>query len=257
VSALERIGEETGNPGYLREVRARKGETVASVFKRPCPAYLPTERNYERIVETLAFNALSAAQQQGTVEEMTDDLISSGAWTVGNLVVCYHALSAEGLLDVPLGRVRNLSTAERLRVTRLAQSGRVDEAIGEHLRCALDGEEPGMEILNDPNYRQACDNAVWDVFADLTNDYAPTPEREAYMQRHCAGRPVTLALLESAWSACQRNEASYARHEILNQVSSEAEPPTERELNGLSDAAVNDLYRASLREYVKSIHATK
>jgi hypothetical protein len=161
--ARERVGAETNNEGFRDEVRQRKGETIAQQFKRANPSYIPTQNNYQTIAATLSFNTLSAAQQEGTIDERVADMIDGGFWTVANLTSCFHALIKEGLLDVPLGSVRNLSTAERLQVTRLAQSGRVDQAIGEHMKCALDGEEPGMEILNDPNYRQACDNAVWGV----------------------------------------------------------------------------------------------
>jgi hypothetical protein len=157
------------------------------------------------------------------------------------------------LLEVPMGSTRNLSSAERLRVTRLAQSGRVDAAIGEYLKCALDGEEPGMELLDDPVYREVCDDAVWYVFADITNDYVPTPEREAYIQRHCAGRPITLALLQSAWKACQVNEQRHQRGELLDQYQRPQDAPTTpANLDALSDDAVDDLYHRSLRAYADS-----
>jgi hypothetical protein len=49
--------------------------------------------------------------------------------------------------------------------------------------------------------------------APRSYDYVPTPEREAYLERHCAGRPITLPLLQSAWSACQANEKRHERGE--------------------------------------------
>jgi hypothetical protein len=154
---------------------------------------------------------------------------------------------------VPLGSTRELSTTERLRVTRMAQAGRVDAAIGEYLKCALDGEEPGMDLLDDPVYRQVCDDAVWYVFADITNDYVPSAEREAYIQRHCAGRPITLALLQSAWTACQQNEQRHQRGELLDQYQRHEElPTTPANLDALSDDAVDDLYHRSLRAYADS-----
>lgn len=99
-----------------------------------------------------------------------------------------------------MGSTRNLPTAERLRVTRLAQSGRVDAAIGEYLKCALDGEEPDMDMLNDPAYLQACNEAVYSVFTDIQLDYSPTPEREAYLSRYAGTRPLTLALLPTGFA---------------------------------------------------------
>jgi hypothetical protein len=253
LDVLDRVGQETGNTDFRAEVRDRRGETTAAAFKKANPEYLPTDKNYSLILQTLAFNALPNAD--GDLREIQADLIEAGFWTVPNLTATYRALQNEGMLEVAAGTARQLSSSERLRVTRLAQSGRVDQAIGEYLNCALDGdgEELGMELLDDPKYRQVCDEAVWSVFADITYDYVPSAERESYMQRHCAGRPVTLALLQSAWAACQRHEANYVRQEIISQVRSETQPPTERELDALSDEGVENLYRASLREYARSI----
>jgi hypothetical protein len=143
LDVLDRVGQETGNAGFRSEVRDRKGETVAGSFKRANPEYLPTDNNYRLMATTLAFNA--GIQQDGDLRDIVDDLIDAGFWTVQNLAATYRALDAEGMLDVPAGSARKLSTAERLRVTRLAQSGRVDQAIGEYLKCALDGEELDSE----------------------------------------------------------------------------------------------------------------
>jgi hypothetical protein len=100
----------------------------------------------------------------------------------------------------------------------MAQAGRADEAIAEFLRCSLDSEEPTLEMVNDPEDRDVCDTAVWTVSESISNDYVPTPTRDAFMRRHCAGRPITVALLQSAWAACQgvRRLRNGAR-ETLNQ----------------------------------------
>jgi hypothetical protein len=250
--SLERVGGEIGHEGFRNEVRQRKGESVAASFKRACPDYLPTDANYDMIVDTLAFNALPDSQREGEIDEIVADLIDGGFWTVPNLTATYNALTAEGLLEVPMGSTRALSTAERLRVTRLAQSGRVDAAIGEYLKCSLDGEEPGMELLDDPVYREVCDQAVWYVFADITNDYVPSAERETYIQRHCAGRPITLALLQPAWTACQVNEQRHQRGELLDSYQQEI-PVAPANLDALSDDAVDRLYHQSLRALADSV----
>lgn len=252
--SLERVGSEIGHEGFRNEVRQRKGESVAANFKRACPDYLPTDANYSMIVDTLAFNALPASQQEGETDEIVADLIDGGFWTTGNLVATYNALNAEGLLEVPMGSTRSLSTTERLRVTRMAQSGRVDAAIGEYLRCSLSGEEPDMDMLNDPAYLQACNDAVYSVFTDTQLDYSATPEREAYLSRYAGTRPLTLALLQSAWSACQATEQRYQRGELLDSYErpQDAQPPSAKEIDALSDDAIDDLYHRSLRAYADS-----
>jgi hypothetical protein len=231
-----------------------KGELIATQFKQACPGYVPTQQNFESITQTLAFNTLSPSQQSGTIDEIVADLIDGGYWTVTNLKACFDALTREGVLDVPAGSTRNLSSSERLKVTRLAQGGQVDAAIGRYICAALDGEEPTMEMVSDPTYRPVCDAAVWAVFKDITNDFVPTAEREAYIKRHVAGRPVTIELLQSAWAACQRAEQSYARQEVLAQAQGpESRPVSARELEGLSDEEVDSLYHRSLRQYAQAV----
>jgi hypothetical protein len=250
---LRRIGEETGNTGIIDEVRQRKGESVCARFKAANPGYLPTSNNYATVVETLAFNALSPADQEGSVDEQVAALIDLGFWTEQNLTATFHALTAEGLLDVPLGSTRELSTAERLRVTRMAQAGRVDAAIGEYLKCALDGEEPDLDMLNDPDYLEACNAAVYSVFSDITLDYNPSPEHQSYLMRYAGSRPLTLPLLQQAWVSCQATEQRYQRGELLDQYQrQDTQPPSLKEIDALDDASVEKLYHGALKEYVNS-----
>jgi hypothetical protein len=253
--ALTQVGTDTGDPGYLREVRERKGETVAQQFKRACPGYLPTNANLDSMVEVMAFNHLPTSQQGGDVEELIDRLVAVGAWTVQNLTGCYRALDEQGLLQIPAGQPRNLTDTERLRVTRLAQLGHADQAISEYLQCALDGEEPTIELINDPDYRQVCDDAVWAVFEDSQNDYYATPERRAYLARYCGGRPLTLMLMQAAWAACQASEAKHERSSLLTSMQEPQQPERPANLDALSDEAVDDLYHRSLRAYAASIRA--
>jgi hypothetical protein len=95
---------------------------------------------------------------------------------------------------------------------------------------------------------------VWFVFENITNDFVPSPERESYIQRHCAGRPITLALLQSAWAACQANELRHQRGELLDSYQRPQElPATPANLDALSDDAVDRLYHQSLRALADSV----
>jgi hypothetical protein len=258
--SLERVGNEIGNEGFRDEVRQRKGESVAEAFKRANPAYIPTARNYETIATTLAFNALPASEQNGTTDEIVAALIDGGFWTVANLAACYRALNDEGLLDVPAGSTRNLSSAERLQVSRLAQAGRIDQGIGMYLKFALDGEDPDMSMVNDLAYIGVCNDAVYAVFEDTQLDFEPTPERQQYLMRYAGSRPLTLPLLQQAWRSCQANEQRPERSELLapyQRPEDTPPPPSPKEMEALSDDQVSDdqvdrLYHDSLREYAAS-----
>jgi len=248
-SALERAGQETGDPTFRDEVRERKRDLIAQQFKAACPAYIPTQHNSRVLTSTLSFNALPLSQQDGDIEDQVAALIDGGHWTVPNLVACFNALTQEGQLDVPVGQARNLSERERLRVSRLAQAGRTDEAIGEFVRCSLDGEEPTLEMIHDPNYRAVCDDAVLTVFEEITLDCVLTQERQRYLLRHCGNRLLTLALLQQAWRACQANEQRHERGELLGQYQS----PRAKQIDAMDDVAVDRLYHESLRAYANSV----
>jgi len=253
--SLERVGSEIGHEGFRDEVRQRRGESVAERFKAANPSYVATKNNYDTMVETLSFNALNTADQEGTIDEQVAALIDLGFWTVPNLTSTFLALQAEGRLDIAAGSTRKLSAAERLRVTRMAQAGRVDAAIGEYLKCALDGEEPDPDMLNDPDYLEACNAAVYSVFSDITLDYNPTPEHQSYLMRYAGSRPLTLPLLQQGWRSCQATEQRYQRGELLDQYQQRPEdtqPPSLKEIDALDDASVENLYHGALKEYVNS-----
>jgi hypothetical protein len=255
LESLDRVGAETGIPEYAAEVRERRAETVAQAFKRRCPGYLPTQRNLDAMVETLAFNALSTSEQDGDTEELIDRLALAGKWTIENLQACYLALNREGLLELPAGEARPLSTSEKLDVSRLAQNGRQFEAIDKFLQYSLPDEEPGVEILTDPAYRELLDTAVLYVWELAQEDYSPTAERREFIQNFAAGRPLTLTLIGSAWTACQDKEKRYERGELLEQYQrpEDTAPPTAKELDAMDDQEFQRLYRDSIRAYAQQI----
>ena len=253
--ALERVGTETGNPTLLADVRDQRAERVVMEFKFLNPEYLPTPDNFRAMVATLAFNALPSSEQDGDTDDVADRLMAEGHWTLENLQRVYDALDREGLLDKAAGEPRNLTEREHLRVARLAQAGRTEEAIGEYLRCALDGDEPDLELIQDPRYRALCDDAVWIVWEVVTDDYTPSPTREAFLRRHCGERPITIPLLNAAWVELKRRESGYARSELLGQVQrpAEPEPVTAKQIDALDDESVDRLYHESLRAYATSV----
>lgn len=245
--------QETGSADLLRDVRDRRAEEVVRAFKRACPEYLPTDQNFHDMLRTLNYNAFGQ-DHYDDADELIDRLIIEGFWSVDNLTRVFEALDREGILQKPLGEPRNLSNSERLRVSRLAQSGKIDEAIGFYLRASLDGEEPTMDMINDPKYRDVCDSAVWEVWENITHDYTPTPEREAFIRRHCGNRPITVPLLNAAWDALKKREAGRERSALLNQVERpQPETVAPKDIDALDDNAVDRLYHDSLRAYAESI----
>ncbi len=250
VSAME----ESGSEALLRDVRDRRAEEVVQAFKRECPDYLPTDENFRSMVTTLAYNALPDSEQHADPDTLVDRLIERGYWTVDNLTRVYQALNREALLDIPAGEPRNLTDRERLRVSRMAQAGQVESAVGEFLRCSLDGDEPSAEFASDPKYRSLCDDACYYVFCESQLDFVETASRRAYLLRYAGNRPLTIPLLQQAWKSCQQNEARHDRSAVLNQLE-QPQPArvSAEQLDGLDDSAVDRLYHDSLRAYADSV----
>jgi hypothetical protein len=257
--SLERVGNEIGHEGFRDEVRQRKGERIAQLFMQARPGYVASDENLDRVTATMAYNYLPPSDRNAPTRELIDRLIDTGAWDVQHLCAVYDALDNEGSLEVQTGEPRNLSESERLRVARLAQSGRPDQAIGFYLECALPDVEPSLELLNDPQYRAVCDSASWTVWETITTDYTPTASREAFLRRHCGQRPITLPLLDAAWAALKQREAGYERSAILGQIErpEKAQPVSGREIDALSDEAVDQLYHSSLRAYADQIRRSR
>jgi hypothetical protein len=258
LESLARVGSETGITDYIDEVRDRKGELEAIKFKRLRPDYLQTDRNYRSIVEVLSFNHLTVHQQNGSIKEQMDALCAGGFWTAANLVGAYDALNEEGALDVAAGTARQLSSSETLDVSRLAQNGKQFEAIDRFLQYSLPDEDPGVEILTDPAYRDLLDTAVLYVWELAQEDYSPTAERREFIQNFAAGRPLTLTLVGSAWAACQENEKRHLRGELLEQYQrpEDTAPPTQKALDNMGDAEFERLYRDSIRAYAQSVRGS-
>jgi hypothetical protein len=253
---LKRVADEIGHEQFVDEVRQRKGELVVQQFKRERPDYLPCSENTDRVTETMAFNFLPLNARDGDTDEIINRLIDANVWDLQHLCAVYDALEAEGLMVHPAGDPRPLTERERLRIARMAQAGRVDEAIGEYLRCALDGDEPSLDLVSDPKYRALCDDAVFAVFEETQLDFVPTGSRKAFLFRFAGNRPLTLPLLQQAWKACQQNERQHGRAALLNQIERKQQtPPTPAEIDELKDDEIETLYRESLRAYSETFRA--
>jgi hypothetical protein len=91
---------------------------------------------------------------------------------------------------------------------------------------------------------------VWET---ATTDFTPTAERREFIRRYVAGRPLTLNLLDAAWTACQASERRFERGELLNSIEQRQQtPPTPAEIDSLKDDEVERLYHSSLKAYAET-----
>src|SRR5215469_8903124 len=103
-----RVARETGDPELLESYQNQQAEQAAREFVRRNPAYYRCPENWERIVRTLAFNALGWSEDEESTDEAEHELIQRGFWTDDNLTAAFKALTRAGALQVRPDQARNL-----------------------------------------------------------------------------------------------------------------------------------------------------
>jgi len=89
------------------------------------------------------------------------------------------------------------------------------------LKFTLSENQLDAAILSDAAYRNACDAAVFFVFECGENDYSSLPSRRQFLRNYAGGRPLSLALLRSAWAACKQHEAAAERGLLFDRSANE------------------------------------
>jgi hypothetical protein len=104
---------------------------------------------------------------------------------------------------------------------------------------------------NCPKFPEAC-LFCWENYR---KDYSPTTDRRRFFRDYCAGRFVTVALLDAAWEECKRVETDATRSALFNQPENEGNARTNDvpAFDRLDDEGIADLYHRTLREYAQTV----
>jgi hypothetical protein len=259
---MEELAKETNNPELISELANERAEEVAHEFRRRNPGYLKCNANWRSMIETLAHNYLG--EDDLDVEEAQDLLISGGLFTVENLTAAFRALDRVGALEYPSNHARPLKAAQRLRAEQLAANGDVLGGIVEYVKGRISEEagyevaftlEDPLEFTTDPAMRPILEEACMFAWETYKKDYSPSPARRRFLREYCAGRFVTVALLDAAWEECKRVERDTTRSALFNQTEKEPAQRTNdtSSLDRLDDAGIDDLYHRTLREYAQAV----
>jgi hypothetical protein len=255
----EQVARETGNPELLKEWQYGRAEQVAIEFMRLNPSYHRCEENWEALIQTLALNALGWHEDMATTEEVQEELITRGFWTVENLTSAFRSLSRQGVLEVKPGQPRTLTERERRAIAMQASSGDIEGAIARYLLRRAPEEKAhafmdapttidALDEVADPELARIVREAVWFCWENGRPNYSPNRERRRFMQDYIAGRIPTARLLDEAWAACQAAEKDALRSGLLQQVSEPDDTQHAPNLDGLSDEAIDSLYHRTLRK---------
>ena len=175
----------------------------------------------------------------------------------------FHALDRIGALEYPANHARPLKEAQRLRAAQLAANGDVLGGIVEYVKGRI-SEEAGYEVAftledplaftSDPNDQPILQEACLFCWEHYRKDCSPSPARRKFLREYCAGRFVTIGLLDFAWDECKRIERDATRSALFNPPENESSSRNEESsLDKLDDAGIDDLYHRTLREYAQNV----
>jgi hypothetical protein len=258
---VEEIAKETHNPELISELANERAEEVAHEFRRRNPDYLKCDANWRSIVETLAHNLLG--EDDLDTEEAQELLIAGGHWTLENLTAAFRTLDRVGALEYPVNQPRPLKEAQRLRAEQLAANGDVLGGIVEYVKGRISEEAADeaaftladpLAFTTDPQMRPILEEACFFCWEAYRKDYSPSHDRRRFLRDYCAGRFVTVALLDAAWEECKRVEKDVMRSALLDPVGTETEEiiAGPSSLDCLDDGRIDDLYHRTLREYART-----
>jgi hypothetical protein len=259
---MEELAKETNNPDLIAELADERAEQVAHEFRRRTPGYLKCDANWRSMIETLAHNFLGEDDLEA--EEAQELLITGGHFTVENLTAAFRALDRVGALEYPPNHARPLKEAQRLRAAQLAANGEVLGGIVEYVKGRI-GEDAAFEVAfsledpldftTNPKNRPVLEEACYFCWEHYRKDYSPTNARRRFLRDYCAGRFVTVALLDAAWEECKRVERDATRSALFNQTESEGNPRSDdpSAFDRLDDAGIADLYHRTLRQYAQNV----
>jgi hypothetical protein len=259
---MEELAKETNNPKLISELADERAAEVANEFRRRNPGYLKCDANWRSMMETLAHNFLG--EDDLDAEDAQDLLISGGFFTLDNLTAAFRALDRAGALEYPANHSRPLKETQRLRAAQLASNGDVLGGIVEYVEGRI-SEEAGYEVAftledplaftADPKNQPILEEACLFCWEHYRRDYSPSPARRRFLREYCAGRFVTVALLDAAWEECKRVERDATRSALFGQTENEPTPRVNDtpNLDRLDDAGIDDLYHRTLREYAQVV----
>jgi hypothetical protein len=153
-------------------------------------------------------------------------------------------------------RVRALAKDQELYVIRLAQMGKLEDAVNNYMAYSVpdyDGRNGGI-ITVDPRYQKLCSDCSWFIFKHSTPSFLDSPEVREFMTRFVGDRPTNVELLRFAFSAWNEAQKKEERGLILSQIETpQNEEITYEQLDQLSTEEISRLREQTLRDRAKKV----
>lgn len=123
------------DPVFAQKYEEEQIEAVVTEFRRANKDYLPTDRNSETVIQSLARKHLQ--KDWLDTEAAASELFKLGKWTVAELTAQFKQCLRAGAVDIPRGRTRPLSRAEEADVISLVRCNDLDNAIVQFITYSL------------------------------------------------------------------------------------------------------------------------
>ena len=233
VEALERVAKETANPELANQIAEQRTSDIAYQFINANPSYVPSDGNFEAVVEKLCFmhNQLPLARIDPA--QASTELYLRGLWTVENLQAAFNELVEGGALEMPEGHLYNPTPKQLRRCELLATvPGRLGEAIENYCRFRI-GEDiydsmtvaEKEDVLTDPAYRELFLEAATWAFKQIEPNV--TDEAIEFIIPRLQGRYPTVAVFKAIYEQYLKRQDSQQRNELLEPFNA----PPERSLD--------------------------
>lgn len=220
----------------LAEIRQEK---VVNGFKAANPTYIANEKNQKAVFKYIRDVQL---QDPNLPLDDTDDVAYAvGLWTVENLTSVFKLLSARGKLDMPAGKPKALDREEMLSVIAAVRTGDLQGAIVAFIEYSFGGKLPQYSSARDlfSRYPDLASNASKFVYFHANGTISKS-DWEAFEREKLAGVPMlTVKLIETAFNDWVILRELNRERDSKDAVVSAPVPPTEEDLNQLSDEELN------------------
>jgi hypothetical protein len=219
-------------------------------FGKQNPDYKTTPKNEATLLKFLVDKHLDGRSYAGDSDRQTLELFQLNAWTVESLQEAYASCLAAGLLDVPEGKPKELTSFERREVIALAQASGPVRAIERYIEIAMSGLPPFRSQSEVIRWRAAhpeiCNDASFFIFRQMRPELSEAEIAEIRTELLRIQPIVTLNSIEwfhSKWAEKRNLLDTFATLEATAPP-----PPQPSDLENLSDDEIADLYRKARLE---------
>jgi hypothetical protein len=230
----------------LAEIRQ---EQVVNEFRRLTPTYIANEKNQRAVYKYIRDFQLKDPNLH--IDDVDDAAYEAGLWTAANLTSAFKHLSAKGRLEMPAETTKVLNREEMLDVISCVRTGDLQGAIVAFIAHSFGGKLPQYSSARDlfSRYPDLASNASKFVYFHANGTISKS-DWEAFDKEKLAGVPMlTVKLIETAFNDWVVLRELNREKDTKDAVVSAPVPPSEEDLNQLSDEELNQRIIAEQKQW--------